>query len=132
MSTRKDVLLIKKFGLPASAGTVQSAVFDLGELKTPNDTRNEHYQFEVLIPALAATQLPTGTKLAVIVESSDKADFTGKVETFALGELTGANGLTKFSTKLSEKAKQYWRAKITATGAIGDLSAVIAEFAIVF
>lgn len=131
MSTRKDALLIKKFALPGSAGSVQSAAFDLGEFKTPNDVRDEHYQFEVLIPALTATHLPAGAKLAIIVESSNAADFA-KSQTIALAELTGVNAATKHFAKTTEKGLRYWRAKVTATGSIGDMSALQAEFAIVF
>ncbi len=48
------------------------------------------------------------------------------------GRHPGENGVSKFVTKPAEKSPRYWRAKITATGNIGDLSAITAEFAIVF
>ena len=131
MSTRKDILLIKTFALPAAAGTVQSQAFDLFEAETKNDIHNMHAQLEVSLPG--SLTLPASTSLTVSVESSDAADFTTDKQSFVLGTLTpGTHKDQKWQAKPSEKPKRYWRAVITTTGSTGDLSAVSAEFAIVF
>jgi len=130
MSTRKDEFLIKKFALPAAAGTVQSQAFDLFEAKTKADIHNMHMQLEVSVPNIT---LPASTTLTVSVESSDSATFATNKETFALGTLTaGTHEDVKMYTNPAEKPKRYWRAVITTTGATGNLSAHNAEFAIVF
>jgi hypothetical protein len=130
MSTRKDVFLIKKFALPAAAGSVQSASFDLFEARTVNDIHNIHAELEVSLPNLT---LPAGTTLTVSVESSDSATFATDKQTFALGTLSaGEHANVKFQAKPSEKPKRYWRAVVTTTGATGNLSALTAELALVF
>ena len=130
MSTRKDIYLQKKFALPAAAGTVQSQPFDLFEAKTVNDVHNIHAQLEVSLPNIT---LPAGTNLTVSVESSDVSTFATGRQSFVLGTLTaGTHREPKFEVKPSEKPKRYWRAVITTTGATGNLSALIAEFSIVF
>jgi hypothetical protein len=121
---------MKTFALPAAAGTVQSEVFDMFEAKTKNDVLNIHAQFEVSLPNITP---PASTTLTVTVESSYAVDFATDRQSHVLGTLTaGAHADVKFQTKPSEKPKRYWRAVITTSGATGNLSASIAEFAIVF
>jgi len=130
MSTRKDILLIKDFALPAAAGTVQSTAFDLFEAKTKADIHSMHAQLEVSLPGVT---LPASTTLTVSVESSDDSTFATDKQSFVLGTLTtGAHSNLKWQTKPSEKPKRYWRAVITTTGTTGNLSAIKAEFAIEF
>jgi hypothetical protein len=130
MSTRKDILLIKTFALPAAAGSVQSEAFDLFEAKTKNDIHDIHAQLEVSLPDMT---LPASTTLTVAVESSDAADFATNKSSSVLGTLSaGTISNQKFQVKPSEKPKRYWRAVITTTGTTGNLSALKAEFAIVF
>jgi hypothetical protein len=130
MSTRKDILLMKEFALPAAAGTVQSEAFDMFEAKTKNDVHNIHAQFEVSLPDIT---LPASTTLTVSVESSDDPTFATEKQSFVLGTLTaGAHAEPKWQTKPSEKPKRYWRAVITTTGSTGNLSTTKAILALVF
>lgn len=132
MSNRRDVLLIKEFALPATAGAAVSEAFKLSEFVTPNDIRDEHYQFEVKIPAITEAELPEGSTLTVEIQSSDTEDFSEFVSVVFV-TLDEPTNVTRFAAKPSEKALPYWRAKITTAGeSVGDMSGLTAEFTIVF
>jgi hypothetical protein len=64
---------------------------------------------------------------------SDVATFATDRQSFVLGTLaTGTHADAKFYAKPQEFPKRYWRAVITTAGATDNLSALIAEFSIVF
>lgn len=118
--TSKDATLIVSAKPAATATSAATDAIDLGAIDQIG-VRSEPFEFNVVIPAFTATDLPSDATLTVALEASDDETFaTGVVTAISktIGDGTAFDGATvKYRPTL--KAPRYWRVNLT-TGLTGS------------
>lgn len=114
--------------LPSAAGSVTSAVIDLGD----DAYKVNSIELELSVPALNATMVPDTRTVTYIIESSTTSVFTAVDQTLFTVTVTAAGGTGAAAlverVRLPSNCAQYVRAKITTGASTGDCSAVSATF----
>jgi sulfate adenylyltransferase subunit 1 (EFTu-like GTPase family) len=114
--------------LPSSAGTVNSTSLDLGDAVSgiPYAT-TETVNFQIVAPALNATQLPNAATVTyTIQDSADNSSFAA-ISSLATLVQTGASSAgaaaTTLTVKLPPNARRYFRVSAVTANSPGDCSA---------
>jgi hypothetical protein len=113
------------FALPnAAAGTVTSAVIDLGvDVFKPKEV-----ELDLAIPALSTVIAPDTKTFALIIETSTTANFAAIANTIANKVLTGAGGAgipaQSVRSRLPSNCERYVRGKVVSGANTTDASAL--------
>jgi len=118
--TSKDATLIVSTKPASTATSAATDAIDLGAIDQIG-VRSEPFEFNVVIPAFTATDLPSDATLTVALEASDDATFaTGVVTAISktIGDGTAFDG-AEIKYRPTLKAPRYWRVNLT-TGLTGS------------
>lgn len=114
------------FALPSSAGSVTSAVVDLGA-----DTfKPGNVELQLSVPALNTTMVPDTRTVVYLIEVSTTSNFSAVDQTLFTETKTGAGGAGVAAllrrVRLPSNSARYLRFKITTGASTGDCSSISA------
>lgn len=115
--------------LPTADGTVTSSDFDLGDC----GYKCESYEFEIELPALTATHLPSADTLTITIQGGATASPTSSLGLYRI--ITGTGSTIAAQTlryRLPSDICRFINVKFQAAGGTGDISGVSAIIRLLF